>query len=478
MSLTLKPYPEYQETGHAWIGEVPATWTVRSLGSLLSARNQRNRVDLPLLSVVREKGVIVRSSEDENHNFIPDDLTNYKVVHRGDLVINKMKAWQGSLGIAPCDGIVSPAYFVFDHGFDNCRFAQVLLRSKVYVPFFAQASDGVRVGQWDLSIDKMKRIPVFLPPSVEQSAIVDFVEHIDRVLKKLIRAKRRVIELLNEQKQAIIQSVVTCGLDPNACFKLSGIQWLDRIPEHWSVVRIKRVVARIEQGWSPQCDAQPAGPEEWGVLKVGCVNGSSFNPIQNKKLPFNLKPLPELEIAQGDILISRANTRSLVGLAALVENVRPQLLLCDKLFRFRADRRRAVPRYLVLAMRIPASRAQIEAAATGASSSMQNVGQGTIANLHIPLPPVSEQIKIIAAIDARLSGLVAATDRAEREIDLLREYRTRLIADVVTGKLDMRGVALPETEEAEEVESLTDAADEGIEDSDELIAAEESADVG
>src|SRR5690348_5808498 len=111
MTLAIKNYPEYRESTDPWIGKVPVGWKQRNLGSLLRVRNLRGRPDLPLLSVVREKGVILRAgmSDDENHNFIPDDLSNYKVVHRGDLVINKMKAWQGSLGIAGCEGIVSPA---------------------------------------------------------------------------------------------------------------------------------------------------------------------------------------------------------------------------------------------------------------------------------------------------------------------------------------------------------------------------------
>ena len=112
----LKPYAEYKESGSKWLGAVPAKWEVRNLRTLISRRAERDRPDLPLLSVAREKGVFVRSmtDADENHNVIPEDLSNYKVARAGNLVINKMKAWQGSMGIAPCDGIVSPAYFVFD----------------------------------------------------------------------------------------------------------------------------------------------------------------------------------------------------------------------------------------------------------------------------------------------------------------------------------------------------------------------------
>jgi type I restriction enzyme S subunit len=168
----LKPYPEYKDSGSRWLGIVPTHWEVRNLRTLITKQAERGRPDLPLLSVAREKGVFVRSlvDEDENHNVIPEDLTNYKVVRAGNLVINKMKAWQGSMGIAPCDGIVSPAYFVFDFRIANRAFGQALLRSKPYIAHFGQASDGVRVGQWDLSIPGMRQIPILVPDKDEQHA--------------------------------------------------------------------------------------------------------------------------------------------------------------------------------------------------------------------------------------------------------------------------------------------------------------------
>jgi type I restriction enzyme, S subunit len=165
----LKPYPQYKDSGSSWLARVPRHWEVRNLRTLIRVRNGRGRSDLPLLSVARERGVFVRSltDADENHNVIPEDLTNYKVARTGDLVINKMKAWQGSMGIAPSDGIVSPAYFVFDFNIANREYGQALLRSKPYVAHFAQASDGVRVGQWDLTIAGMRQIPVLAPPREE-----------------------------------------------------------------------------------------------------------------------------------------------------------------------------------------------------------------------------------------------------------------------------------------------------------------------
>lgn len=149
----IKPYSLMKDSGVPWLGEVPEHWEARKLRQILNQNTQRNRPDLPLLSVVREKGVIKRdiNSKDENYNYIPDDLSNYKVVRSGQFAMNKMKAWQGSYGISKYDGIISPAYFVFDVDGVEVDFFHVAIRSKAYVPFFTQASDGVRIGQWDLS---------------------------------------------------------------------------------------------------------------------------------------------------------------------------------------------------------------------------------------------------------------------------------------------------------------------------------------
>ncbi|MFZ2399609.1 MAG: restriction endonuclease subunit S [Smithella sp.] len=151
-----------------------------------------------------------------------------------------MKAWQGSMGIAPCDGIVSPAYFVYDFNISNRSFGQALLRSKPYVSHFAQASDGVRIGQWDLTIAFMRQIPVLVPHEEEQAAIVRFLTWANNRLERAIKAKQKQIEILDEQKQAIIHRAVTRGLDPSVPLKPSGIPWLGDIPLHWKVKPLKR----------------------------------------------------------------------------------------------------------------------------------------------------------------------------------------------------------------------------------------------
>ena len=203
---------------------------------------------------------------------------------------------------------------------------------------------------------------------------------------------------------------------------------------------------------------QPADEDEWGVLKVGCVNKDAFSPKQNKKLPASLQPDHSLEIRDGDILVSRANTRELLGLAALAESPPAKRILCDKLFRFRANGDSFNSKYLVLALRAKPCRQQIESSTNGASSSMQNIGQAVLKNLWVSMPSVAEQGRIVAHIATATEPLNVVISRLEREIDLLREYRTRLVADVVTGKLDVREVAarLPAEAPPDTVEDDTD----------------------
>ena len=470
MIADLKPYAEYKESGSKWLGAVPAKWEVRNLRTLISRRAERNRPDLPLLSVAREKGVFVRSltDADENHNVIPDDLTNYKVARAGNLVINKMKAWQGSMGIAPCDGIVSPAYFVFDFRIANHAFGQRLLRSKPYVAHFAQASDGVRVGQWDLSVPGMRQIPVLVPGDDEQTAIVRFLDWANGRLERAIRAKRKVIALLGEQKQAIVHRAVTRGLDPSVPLKPSGIPWLGDIPQHWEVRRLRTLVHHIDQGVSPLAVGFLAEGESWGVLKSGCVNRGVFRETEHKQLARGFEIDPTIIVKVGDVLISRAcGSPTLVGSVGKVRSLRYKLILSDKTFRacFRA---RVDLDFMVFAMNSRYYRDQVEQAISGAEGMANNLPLSSLRDFSFAIPSADEAAAIAGYLESETAGLQSTVARLEREIELLREYRTRLVADVVTGKLDVREVAAKLPEESDDLEPFNgaDALTEGDEDTD------------
>ncbi len=434
----LKPYDTYKPSGSKWLGDVPSHWEVRNLRTLIRKRNERNRSDLPLLSVAREKGVFVRSMTDatENHNVIPEDLSNYKVARAGNLVINKMKAWQGSMGIAPSDGIVSPAYFVFDIQIGNQSFAQKLLRSKPYTAHFAQASDGVRVGQWDLSIPGMRLIPVLLPSDDEQTAITHFIDNASIIMSRFIRTKQKLIALLNEQKKSIIHRAVTCGLDDNVSLQSSGSPKVGQIPSHWKLMRAKQLCTRI-------VDCKNRTPEfvadgEFTVVRTTNIRNSIFSltgsyPTDHKNYEiWTSRGAPRT----GDVFFTR---EAPVGEACLVPDL-DNLCMGQRMMYFRPDQSVLDSKFLLYSIYGPLVRNYIVYASNGSTVGHLRLGQVTA--LPLLWCPLKEQQAIVDYIERECAPLDAAVSRTHREIALMQEFRHRLTAEVMTGKVDVRSAPL------------------------------------
>ena len=278
-----------------------------------------------------------------------------------------------------------------------------------------------------------------IPPLDEQKAISSFLDVETSKIDGLVSEQRRLIELLKEKRQAVISHAVTKGLNPNAPMKPSGIQWLGDVPEHWEVQRVKHAITSIEQGWSPQCENdQVESDDQWGVLKVGCVNYGTFTAEENKALPPSLEPQPDLGILKDDLLISRANTIELVGSAAVAEYDHKNLMLCDKLYRLRMDHSQLLPEFLCYFLTSEVAREPIELGASGASPSMKNIAQSVILELWFAAPGVTEQKEIVKTIRERWNAITRLITEAERAIELLQERRTALISAAVTGKIDVR----------------------------------------
>ncbi|OBX04288.1 hypothetical protein QV06_07465 [Gallibacterium genomosp. 3] len=208
----LNPNAPMKNSGIDWIGEIPEHWEVSKLGQCLFPISIKNHPKLPLLSITREQGVIKRDIEnlESNHNFIPDDLSSYKLIKKGQFGMNKMKAWQGSYGVSDYTGIVSPAYYIFNFIKEiNGLFFHWAIRSKIYISFFGSASDGVRIGQWDLSKTRMKEIPFIIPPFAEQQQIADYLEQKSAEIDATIAHYEQQIDKLKEYKIVLIQAAVT-----------------------------------------------------------------------------------------------------------------------------------------------------------------------------------------------------------------------------------------------------------------------------
>lgn len=207
----LNPNVTMKDSGIAWLGQVPEHWEIKSLRSFIRLFTEKGYGDAQLLSVTREQGVIVRNKDDkeENHNFVPEDLSGYKHILPGDFVINKMKSWQGSYGVSAYDGIVSPAYFTCKLANVEKDYFSLAIRSKAYIPFFTQYSKGIRVGQWDLDPIALMKIPFILPPIDEQKEIIEYINRKCANIDKMISNIEQEITQLKEYKQRLIADAVT-----------------------------------------------------------------------------------------------------------------------------------------------------------------------------------------------------------------------------------------------------------------------------
>jgi type I restriction enzyme S subunit len=299
-------------------------------------------------------------------------------------------------------------------GYDSAYLC--FLHQALYAAGRTRPSIKQTTGIQNLDADSYLAQHVVVPPADEQRRLA---QQLSREVAELESARGRaqtLEQLSNERRERKLDALVHGGDDPQ--------------------LRVTYVLQGIEQGWSPECDSRLADDDEWGVLKVGSVNYGRFWEEQHKALPSTLEPRPNLEVRAGDVLMSRANTRDLVGSVAYVDQTRPRLMLCDKLYRLMPDRRAVEPEYLALALSRSHVREQLEPAANGASSSMQNISQELVRSLLIPVPAAEVQRERLAAARQIVNENNAARDGAARLNEALIERRTALVARTVSGDAD------------------------------------------
>ena len=230
-----------KDSGIEWIGEIPEGWEVSQLKYATRWKSEKGCPDAPVLSLYRDFGVVPKDSRDDNHNVTSLDTSNYKVVDIGDLVINKMKAWQGSMAVSDYRGIVSPAYHVCSITSNkvNKRYLHHLLRNPAYLPEYSRLSTGMRIGQWDLGFDDFKNIPFLIPPLDEQAKIADYLDNGCASLDAMLSKTRSSIEEYKKLKQAVITQAVTKGVRGEREMKDSGVEWIGEIPTTYSICKLK-----------------------------------------------------------------------------------------------------------------------------------------------------------------------------------------------------------------------------------------------
>lgn len=421
-----------------WLPPLPKGWVIKPFFSVMRERRNPNQ-NLDVTKVLSlSYGRVIDRNVENNYGLLPASFDGYNIVEPNDIVmrLTDMQNDQRSLrtGSVETRGIITSAYTtVTPADVLLPRFAHYLLHGYDLAKVFYRMGGGLRQS---MKYDDLKRLPLVVPPKTDQELIASFLDDKTARIDALIAEKKRLIDSVRAYEQAEISRMLTEGLDKRALVS-TGREFLPSAPPNWRVTAFKRALRAMGQGWSPQCDSRPAEDNEWGVLKVGCVNGTAFDASENKALPSSLEPDLAYVIQKGDVLMSRANSRELVGSVAMVETDHPNLLLCDKLYRLDLRLDWVLPGYAVLMLRSDSARRQIELGASGASSSMQNISQDVVRGLLVAFPPLDEQQVIVAASVAvrGTSGRLAV--HAEEHIARLREYRASLISAAVTGQLDI-----------------------------------------
>jgi type I restriction enzyme S subunit len=435
---SLPRYERYKDSGIEWLGQIPEHWASEKGKWLFTKMDRPVRPEDGVITAFRDGQVTLRS------NRRTEGFTNaikehgYQGIRQGDLVINAMDAPGGAIGISDSDGKSTPVYAAcVPRKKDTLipKFYAYMLRYMAHSGFIETLAKGIRERSTDFRFNDFGALELPLPPMSEQDRIVAFLDQKTAEIDALIAKKQRQIELLDEQKAILINRAVTRGLNPIAKLKPSGIEWIGEIPEHWEVTRFKFCASALEQGWSPQCENRLAEAGSWGVVKVGCVNGGVFKPEEHKALPPALKADIRFLVNEGDFLVSRANSRELVGSAAIATDSIWRLMLCDKVYRCRISNQKFVPDLVVSLFGIKSSRIQLEIGANGASDSMQNISQDVVKNLWVPLPPLPEQVEIVARIRGLKTQTLRVKVRVESQIQSLKTLRSTLITHAVTGRI-------------------------------------------
>lgn len=415
---------EMKDSGFEWIEKIPVNWEVDKLKFHLKRNEPRNPGDTIVLSLYRELGVIPKDSRDDNHNVTSEDTSKYKYVQPGDFVINKMKAWQGSVAVSEYEGIVSPAYFIYkftDDAFYR-RYFHYLLRS-CYKDEFMRLSGGIRVGQWDLPSVALDNTAVIIPPMKEQKSIAAFLDAKCSEIDALTADIQTQIDTLEQYKRSVITEAVTKGLNPDVEMKDSGIEWIGKIPVTWDVIRGKYLLKYL----------QKPVREDDGVIT--CFRDGEVTLRSNRRedgFTMSDKEIGYQGIDVGDLVVHGMDGfAGAIGISDSRGKASPVLNVMDT---------KQNKRYIMYYLRSMAYSDVFVALATGIRVRSCDLRWNKLADLPYPVPNVEEQTAIVEYIDETLEKTDAVISEKKAQLETLDEYKKSLIYEYVTGKKEVPAI--------------------------------------
>jgi type I restriction enzyme, S subunit len=439
MIAGLKPYPAYKPSGLPSLNEVPTHWDVRRAKYFFREADDRSLTGTEeLLSVSHITGVTPRSQKNISM-FLAESNIGHKLCLPNDVVVNTMWAWMAALGVARQRGIVSPSYAVYrPHPNSGLlpHYADRLLRTPAYAAEYLCASTGINTSRLRLYPEQFLRIPVIRPPESEQALIGRFLNHADCQIRRYIRDKVRLIRLLNEQKKAIVRSAVTRGINPQARLRPSSVDWLGYAPEHWQIGRIKSELQNLNTR------RVPLSSTERGRMTRQQYDYYGASGVIDKVDDYLFEDDLLLIAEDGANLVLRNLPLAIIARGRFWVNNHAHIL---------KPRRGSLEYFAALLESIDYS-PWISGAA------QPKLTQDRLMSVRIPVPPVSEQAAIVSWIEANTRELEAALKKTRGEVDLLGEFRSRLVTDVITGQVDVREAAarLPDAPTTYEGEASLD----------------------
>jgi type I restriction enzyme S subunit len=439
-------YGSYRDSEVEWLGGVPSDWAISKFRHRFRESPEKidDEVIGPMLSVSGYRGIEIKDYDDENRRRSDEELIGYRIVRRGQLVVNTMWLNYAGLGVSEHEGHVSPAYraYWFQPGL-HARYAHHLLRSGVYVQGYTSYLTGIRPNSLQMGRDSLMEFPIVVPPPAEQVAIATFLDRETGKIDALVEAQRRLIDLLKEKRQAVISHAVTKGLDPTVPTKDSGVEWLGEVPAHWLVTPIRKA-ARLESGHTPS----RSRPDWWEDCTIPWFSLADVWQIREAKRDyiFDTKELvSELGLENssarllpaGTVMLSRTAS---VGFSAIMGVA----MATTQDFANWICGPRLDPGFLLQVLR--AMTGEFKRLMMG--STHNTIYMPDIQSLTMVLPPPEEQVAIIEHVKDLSERYNELTKQAEAAITLLQERRAALISAAVTGKIDVRGLVPAEAEAA------------------------------
>ena len=426
----MERYREYKESGVKWLGEIPSHWELRKMKYTFSERSQKGFPKEPLLASTQTHGVILKSQYENRTVEAIKSLETLKLVEIGDFVIS-LRSFQGGLEYAYNRGIISPAYTILTPTHIKADYFKYLSKSDIFISLLKSTVTGIREGQ-NIDYNKLKDNLLPIPSEKEQISIGSYLDSATSEIDKAIAMQQKMIDLLNERKQIIIQNAVTKGLDENVEMKESGVEFVNEIPHNWSTRRLKfSAWIRARLGWK--------GLKASEYVENGYPFLSAFN-IENDHMKWNnlnfinkyrYDESPEIKLKIGDLLLVKDGAG--IGKCARIDELPYGESTANGSLAVITSYDMLDYRYLYYFMVSKSFKDHTELLINGMG--VPHFTQGEMKKIVMPVPPQAEQQQIVTYLDSEMQRFDTAITNCQRQITLLQERKQIIINEVVTGKV-------------------------------------------